>query len=475
MLSKIKAFLRRGNSASGVFSADIKENPVSDCKETNKIKYDGHSFKLTLLICFCLCFFAMFVVSRGQNFGGVPGGSVYSMYLGERFMGNTSSPREGLECFEKAKQHISSLAGEVPEADCDFRFSLCAGKAAANEDKLTENLFGYLMEGYKEGTGFYFDGMLVAANESRQIIEDFVEMIKASAINNATLSVPGKVENVEIANDIRVETKYYPLESFKTEEYLYSLKKDFVDEKMMLRSVETVSVGTRLAPLPGSTIKENRLAIDCNIEYTTETQIEIPHNVDYILDDSRPAGEVEIVRLGKDGIVNQVYLTTIANGEETTVSLGEEVLKQPQKGIISIGTAVQINSPAPSQESGFEWPSDGKVSSPFGPRSRGFHWGIDICGPEGSIITAAKDGVVVFSGYKANGYGNYVIIQHNEEESTLYSHNLSNSVSVGDYVVKGQEVAKMGMTGRATGNHVHFEVRINGVKVDPEDYLPERK
>lgn len=99
-----------------------------------------------------------------------------------------------------------------------------------------------------------------------------------------------------------------------------------------------------------------------------------------------------------------------------------------------------------------------------------FHSGLDMRAPYGTDIVAADDGTVIYSGVR-NGYGNCVIIDHGGGFSTLYGHNSTLCVSVGQTVVRGQVIAKAGSTGYSTGAHLHFEVRINGQYVDPNPYL----
>lgn len=115
------------------------------------------------------------------------------------------------------------------------------------------------------------------------------------------------------------------------------------------------------------------------------------------------------------------------------------------------------------------------ISSDYGPRTNpyvGFHKGIDIGMPMGTPICATKDGTVSTSLYSNGSYGYYIILDHGDGIQTLYAHCSELLVSVGDVVTKGQVIAKVGSTGNSTGPHVHFEVRINGERVDPLPYLP---
>jgi murein DD-endopeptidase MepM/ murein hydrolase activator NlpD len=118
-----------------------------------------------------------------------------------------------------------------------------------------------------------------------------------------------------------------------------------------------------------------------------------------------------------------------------------------------------------------QWPTDGVLSSGFGTRDGRFHGGIDISGEQGTPIVAADEGVVMFSGRGPDGYGNAVMLDHGDGLMTLYAHNERNVVRQGERVRRGQTVALMGDTGRASGTHVHFEVHQHGRLVDPLRWL----
>lgn len=118
----------------------------------------------------------------------------------------------------------------------------------------------------------------------------------------------------------------------------------------------------------------------------------------------------------------------------------------------------------------------GYISSRFGRRvnpvtgRHSFHKGIDFAAPAGSDVIAVAAGVVTWSGRKS-GYGNMVKISHADGYVSLYAHNQSNLVNVGDLVKRGQVIAKVGSTGRSTGYHVHFEVMKDGKAVNPRNFI----
>ncbi|MFB0527294.1 MAG: peptidoglycan DD-metalloendopeptidase family protein, partial [bacterium] len=113
----------------------------------------------------------------------------------------------------------------------------------------------------------------------------------------------------------------------------------------------------------------------------------------------------------------------------------------------------------------FSWPLKGEILAGFGKQSGKRHQGLDIEGEEGTPILAIYGGIVTYSDDKLRGYGNMVIIKHNEDYSSVYAHNLMNLVKEGEGVNKGQTIAQVGATGWADVPHLHFEIRERGKAV----------
>lgn len=121
----------------------------------------------------------------------------------------------------------------------------------------------------------------------------------------------------------------------------------------------------------------------------------------------------------------------------------------------------------------YMWPAQSdytRISSGYGYRGREFHLGIDIPAGYGTDVYAANGGKVVKASYHYS-YGNYVVIDHGGGQATLYAHMSKLFVSVDDFVSQGDVIGLVGSTGYSTGNHIHFEVRINGVTTDPLAYV----
>jgi murein DD-endopeptidase MepM/ murein hydrolase activator NlpD len=123
-----------------------------------------------------------------------------------------------------------------------------------------------------------------------------------------------------------------------------------------------------------------------------------------------------------------------------------------------------------ASSSGFIWPVSGPVVSGYGMRWGQLHAGIDVAVPAGTPIRAAASGTVVLAAY-TGGYGNYTCVDHGGGISTCYAHQSSYAVSSGQSVGQGQVIGSVGCTGHCFGDHLHFEVRVNGSPVDPMGYL----
>jgi murein DD-endopeptidase MepM/ murein hydrolase activator NlpD len=168
--------------------------------------------------------------------------------------------------------------------------------------------------------------------------------------------------------------------------------------------------------------------------------------------------------------------SALANTRETREEYLEEVqalaaqseelaaaIRNAQTSAGSIGSGTQ-------SAAGFIWPVNGPVTSGYGMRWGRLHEGIDIAAPTGTSIWAAAAGTVIYAGW-LGGYGNLVVVDHGNGLATAYAHASAILVFVGQSVAQGETVSLVGSTGNSSGPHLHFEVRVNGVAVDPLLYL----
>lgn len=212
-----------------------------------------------------------------------------------------------------------------------------------------------------------------------------------------------------------------------------------------------------------------------NMETVEFDTVEIQTNTLFI-------GDKRIRRNGANGSAYAIDLVTyIGDKKVSAEQLMNVPVKAPVSQIIERGIraeSLSLGTYSVLQTTGyFCWPVVGlfTVTSPFGYRSLGNHRGIDISGANasGSLVVAGASGTVTTAGWSTGGYGNYVIIDHGNGVETLYAHMLDNSimVNVGDKVTKGQAIGRVGNTGYSFGAHLHFEVRINGNRINPAPYL----
>ena len=149
----------------------------------------------------------------------------------------------------------------------------------------------------------------------------------------------------------------------------------------------------------------------------------------------------------------------------------EEQSKKIEQDILAAQRAVEYAG----GELGWPLPGYSRITSGFGTRihpitgSTHIHGGTDIAAPYGTPIVSANDGVVIYAGYHYS-YGNYVIVDHGGGIATLYGHCSKLLVGKGQAVSRGEQVALVGSTGESTGNHLHYEVRVNGIRKDPMTY-----
>lgn len=183
----------------------------------------------------------------------------------------------------------------------------------------------------------------------------------------------------------------------------------------------------------------------------------------------------------KHGSYKQAVYAANLLGEEAQLKIGSEIFLPGAKVAAVTASAARTGTKASKttvtvSSRKFRWPVMGKISSVFGwrrspfGRRRVFHSGLDIRAPRGRGIVAAGDGRVVHAGWMG-GYGKTIVISHPGGMSTLYGHCSSLLVRNGQTVRSGQQIARVGSTGRSTGNHLHFEVRRNSTPQNPLKYL----
>ena len=186
-------------------------------------------------------------------------------------------------------------------------------------------------------------------------------------------------------------------------------------------------------------------------------------DVVYEDDSSMYIGENTVVQEGVSGVHTVTDLVTYKGGAEYRREQVEET--------IQVAAVAQIVRRGTKSKPTYMYPmSIWPITSNFGYRWGRLHAGVDVGVPTGTTVRASRGGKVTVAGW-LGGYGNCVMIDHGDGVVTVYGHLSEVTCSVGQYVDQGQQVALSGNTGRSTGPHLHFEIRVNGTPVDPMPYL----
>ena len=332
----------------------------------------------------------------------------------------------------------------------------------------------------------YVDGEKVVATTRSGALEDLLEQLKLGYETADTVNAYF-AEEVDIRQEY-VESSYVMnlgyiaeiLNETKEGEVTYTVTSG--DSYYSIAEKYDLSVEALMKLNPGYDPKILRvgdvLTISNAVPYLTVVNVErqryvqdVPYQVEYTDDSSMYQGEYKVTSPGVYGKADVTANVTYINGEEmerevvASVTLSQPVTEQQLRGTKERPTWYPTGS--------FSWPCTGILTSRFGYRSllgSTYHSGIDIGNSYGTSIYASDGGTVTYSGWMS-GYGYLIIIDHGNGYQTYYGHNSSLAVSVGAKVHKGQLIARMGSTGRSTGNHCHFGIKLNGTFVNPLNYL----
>ncbi|MDD6310939.1 MAG: peptidoglycan DD-metalloendopeptidase family protein [Firmicutes bacterium] len=339
--------------------------------------------------------------------------------------------------------------------------------------------------------GIFVDGKKIGAVQSKEIAADVLEGIKERYASKKKGSV---IEEAVIVEKVKVELSDTQLHDvYDKDEMIEELCRD--REKEIIHTIakgETLESIAKSYNITPDIITSNNENIDPkNLEVGAAIAIKevapaltvrmtevrtydktIKFEVEKIKDNTLYKGYSEVKQKGKNGKSELTDRTFSVNGQVVeTENLETIVKKEPVTKIINVGNKKR----PPTVGSGkYIWPADKEsfvVTSEFKWRWGRQHQGIDMGCPIGTDVLAADGGTVTFAGYMG-GYGNLVIIDHQNGMETYYGHNNSLCVKVGDKVYQGYHIAESGNTGRSTGPHIHFGIMVDKTFVNPRDYLP---
>ncbi len=233
--------------------------------------------------------------------------------------------------------------------------------------------------------------------------------------------------------------------------------------------IEAALSGSRIDPALAAQATSGRLASEGPLARVEQAQLEQAALVAKTLDVRYQMTAAELkklglspARVGKDGVGGP--FEKVGNATFKALFNSWKKLDQLQDGVIAIPSDKPVKSGA-------------AFTSAFGVRSDPFrgvaamHAGIDLAGSAGTPIYATADGIVQRSGWNSGGYGNLIELDHGRGITTRYGHLSAILISVGTKITRGQLIGRMGSTGRSTGNHLHYEVRIDGRAVNPIPFM----
>ncbi len=356
---------------------------------------------------------------------------------------------------------------------------------------LADKLLISSQEELTDGYGVYVDGEFIGAVANRN------KVVKAMSdtLDKYASGLSSLVNEVYYAKDITYQQGLY-------------LRSTLMDEEKMIRrmTATTVQDGTytvtasdtpQLVALTHGMTEKELITLNPRIEksfregmrlkvYNYSRTIPIAYtqtmNVTSFIDYSTIKVETSSLNRGVEKVLSrgvigertsEVLVTYVDGTEKNRKVLSTAITKLPVPEQIGIGTymAQPKSTKTVLKGSGqFGWPvGGGYISDHFGGERK--HKGLDIAAPTGTEIYAAESGTVYRAGFNPGGYGINVIIDHEDGYRTLYGHCSAVVAHAGQYVEKGQLIAYVGSTGDSTGPHCHFEVRINNVCQNPEDYI----
>lgn len=408
-----------------------------------------------------------------------------------RELGTVASEEEAQAAVRQVETSISQMLGSsytLEPGQVSYTTGLTYRGALVEKADL-EAALSESLRVVEHGFALYVDGDLIGATQTREALEELLNLVSAEYRNENTVDIDF-VENVTIQEcDLPVEDfinlgeTATLLQSTKAGEVTYTVKKG--DCWSIIAEDNNMTSGDLLRLNPGYDIDKlqigDELLISNAVPYLTvrATQMEyyvadVPYEIEYVDDNTMWEGDTRVITKGQYGTADTVARVTYEGVEEVERIIEEQtILTEPVTEVQARGT---LERPSWAPTGSFRWPvSGGTITSRYGYRNifggTSFHGGVDIAKSYGTDIVAADGGVVIYAGWMGS-YGYLVQIDHQNGYVTYYGHNSSLLVSVGDKVYKGQHIAEMGSTGRSTGNHCHFEVRYNGERQNPLNYLP---
>lgn len=374
--------------------------------------------------------------------------------------------------------------------DISFKWKLEFGGAQIDDSEQVLKRLTYMGDLKVKATAFYINGKKVGAVQDRDTAD---AVLKDISDKYTTDSDKVEIESVRFIENLDVKTSSIDLQNLYSEEEMVNILSTSGEKETLHKIVAgdtlhsiaeqyDVSEKQLLADNDGIDSKKlvvgNTLVVKQQAPLLTYEIVEkvtydktIKHKTEKKKSSKLYKGTTETKQKGSDGVEEVTARITTQNGEKISEKdLSSTTKKKAVTEVLLVGTKKR----PPTIGSGeYIWPlkSDFTRTSGFGTRWGRMHKGIDLAVSVGTTVYAADGGTVIEAQYSGS-YGNVVMIDHKNGQETRYAHNSQLLVKKGDKVYQGQAIAKSGNTGRSTGPHLHFEIRVNGEPKNPLNYLP---
>ena len=405
---------------------------------------------------------------------------------------------------EDVQQRINYSGTEKKEWTIEPTYTISVGHTVMDENEMANAILSSASDEISTGTALYLDGELTAVcadgSSLRGYISSLLEPYEDQENSNVTV---GFNKSVDLEEGIYFNESFMDfqdvvnkLSGVQQAEKIYKVQAGdtlwAIAQKNDLTFKELCALNTNFkgAPLTEtSNIQEGDELIVTKEEATLEVRItkvetrqeEIPYSTETTESRDLNKGVTRTTQEGENGLRNvtmrNVYDTNGTLLEQTILST--ETIKEPVNKKVVVGTKKASTGGAKyiTGSGRFLWPVPNyKYCSRW--YSSG-HKGVDICAAAGTPIYATASGTVTKAGYEragaGRGYGYSVIISHGSGYTSVYAHCLSLTVHAGQSVKQGQLIGYVGSTGRSSGNHCHFEIRLNGSYIPPQSIFPGKK
>ncbi len=412
----------------------------------------------------------------------------YVLNVDGQEVGVIATQEELDDILNHVETRVSSILGEDfdYEADITLTPAFTAADEFTDAAEVEETLFsgvGALVDAW----AISVDGRELGYAATREELQGLLDEIAAPYLNENVIDYSFVEEVALFPVELPANTEYdldslrAVLTSHTVEEARYTIQRgdtfNAIAYSLGLTPAELQELNPEVEP--SKLFVDQELIVQEEVPYLSvrtvadeqyEQVLESP--VEYIETPDLYIGSTSVKERGTDGLADVNAHVTYVNGKETEREvITSETLVEPTTTYVYTGTTPK---PLTASNGYYIWPVQGTITSGYGYRIlygvSDFHLGLDIACPYGTTVKAADGGTVTYSGWQGS-YGLLVVITHDNGNKTYYAHNSSLLVSVGDKVYQGQAIARVGMTGSASGYHCHFEIRINGHTVNPLNYL----